>query len=109
MIEMDKYNAYHEPFIGGGAIFFKIKPQFGSINDINSRLMNFYRIVRNKPYNDETWSWHLGFQGITLAEYNLLTGDRSVLGTLQSTMDLLRSFGVLRSTRRPWKSDENSS
>jgi len=40
---------YHEPFVGGGAVFFKIKPKSGSINDINSRLINFYRVVRDKP------------------------------------------------------------
>lgn len=51
----------------------------------------------NEPYNDSTWSWHLGFQGITLAEYHLLTGDRSVLKTLKSTMDLLR--------RAQWQGD----
>ena len=40
---------YHEPFVGGGAVFFKIKPNSGSINDINSRLITFYRVVRDKP------------------------------------------------------------
>jgi len=40
---------YHEPFVGGGAVFFKIKPEKGSINDINPRLINFYRIVRDEP------------------------------------------------------------
>jgi len=45
----------------------------------------------NKPYNDQTWSWHLDFQGIALAEYYLLTKDKSVLPTLQSTCDLLRN------------------
>ncbi|MBI1337808.1 MAG: hypothetical protein GC164_12725 [Phycisphaera sp.] len=45
----------------------------------------------NKPYDDKTWSWHLGFQGIALGEYTLLTGDKSALRTLQSTMDLLRN------------------
>ena len=45
----------------------------------------------NKPYNEDTWSWHLGFQGIALGEYHLLTGDRSVLKILQSTLDLLRN------------------
>ena len=44
----------------------------------------------NRPMDENTWSWHLGFQGITLAEYHLLTGDRSVLGTLESTLGLLR-------------------
>lgn len=45
----------------------------------------------NKPYDDQTWSWHLDFQGIALAEYFLLTHDKAVLPTLQSTCDLLRN------------------
>jgi DNA adenine methylase len=40
---------YHEPFIGGGAVFFHIEPGSGSINDINPKLMNFYRVVRDYP------------------------------------------------------------
>ena len=40
---------YHEPFIGGGAVFFRIRPRSGSINDINHRLINLYKIVRDKP------------------------------------------------------------
>lgn len=40
---------YHEPFVGGGAVFFKIRPRSGSINDVNMRLMNFYRVVRDQP------------------------------------------------------------
>lgn len=38
----------------------------------------------------DTWSWVLGFQGITLAEYYLLTKDESVLGTLNTVGELLR-------------------
>lgn len=45
----------------------------------------------NKPYNETTWSWHLSFQAITLAEYHLLTGDDAVLETLESTLGLLRN------------------
>ena len=40
---------YHEPFVGGGAVFFSIEPTSGSINDVNPRLMNFYRVVRDHP------------------------------------------------------------
>jgi len=40
---------YHEPFLGGGAVFFWLKPQSGTVNDINRRLMNFYKIVRDRP------------------------------------------------------------
>ncbi len=43
----------------------------------------------NTPYGNETWAWHLGFQGIVLSEYHLLTGDRKVLSTLEKTMGLL--------------------
>ncbi len=41
--------AYHEPFFGGGALFFHLEPIRGSINDVNKRLMNFYRILRDNP------------------------------------------------------------
>ena len=30
---------YHEPFFGGGAVFFHVEPNSGSINDINPKLM----------------------------------------------------------------------
>jgi len=40
---------YHEPFVGGGAVFFRIRPRAGSINDVNSHLINFYRVVRDNP------------------------------------------------------------
>lgn len=40
---------YHEPFVGGGAVFFSLEPRRGSINDVNPRLMNFYRVVRDHP------------------------------------------------------------
>lgn len=38
---------YIEPFFGGGAMFFYLEPQNAIINDINARLMNFYRAVQN--------------------------------------------------------------
>jgi Family of unknown function (DUF6288) len=44
----------------------------------------------NKRDNDETWSWELAFHSIVLAEYHLQTKDKSVLPTLQHTMDQLR-------------------
>ncbi len=45
----------------------------------------------NEPYQDTTWSWHLAFQAITLAEYHLLAGDDAVLETLEHTLGLLRN------------------
>jgi DNA adenine methylase len=43
------YSHYHEPFFGGGALFFDLEPENGTINDTNSRLINFYKQVRDRP------------------------------------------------------------
>jgi len=38
---------YIEPFFGGGALFFYLEPQKAIINDINSKLMDFYKGVKS--------------------------------------------------------------
>lgn len=38
---------YIEPFLGGGALYFSLEPEKAVINDINSRLMEFYQGVSN--------------------------------------------------------------
>jgi len=43
------YERYHEPFFGGGAVFFDLEPDEGTINDTNPRLVNFYDVVRDHP------------------------------------------------------------
>ena len=43
------YEAYHEPFVGGGAVFFHLDPAAGTINDLNERLTTFYEVVRDHP------------------------------------------------------------
>ena len=42
-------NTYHEPFFGSGAVFFDHEPRQATINDLNARLINFYRQVRTQP------------------------------------------------------------
>lgn len=42
---------YVEPFFGGGALFFHLEPRQAIINDINSKLIGFYRGVRDN-YED---------------------------------------------------------
>ena len=39
--------AYHEPFIGGGALFFATRPPQAYISDINFHLIITYRAVRD--------------------------------------------------------------
>ncbi|MFA9517086.1 DNA adenine methylase [Halopenitus sp. H-Gu1] len=43
------YGRYHEPFLGGGAVFFDLEPEDGTVNDANPRLVNFYEQVKSRP------------------------------------------------------------
>jgi len=43
------YDRYHEPFVGGGALFFDLEPADATVNDANPRLVNFYERVRDDP------------------------------------------------------------
>ncbi|MUW15491.1 Dam family site-specific DNA-(adenine-N6)-methyltransferase [Halorubrum sp. CBA1125] len=43
------FDRYHEPFLGGGAVFFDLEPDDATVNDTNPRLANFYRVVRDRP------------------------------------------------------------
>jgi len=40
------FDRYLEPFFGGGAVFFYIKPKNAIVNDINERLMTFYHQLK---------------------------------------------------------------
>ena len=41
------FDTYIEPFVGGGAVFFYLEPRKSIINDINQRLIEFYRELRD--------------------------------------------------------------
>lgn len=43
------FNKYIEPFIGGGALFFNLKPQNAIIADLNPELVNLYKCIANNP------------------------------------------------------------
>lgn len=38
---------YIEPFLGGGALFFHLEPKNAIINDINEKLISFYKGIKN--------------------------------------------------------------
>lgn len=42
-----EYNRFIEPFIGGGALFFALRPADAFISDINEELVNSYTVVRD--------------------------------------------------------------
>ena len=41
--------AYFEPFVGGGAMFFDLKPHRAFLSDANGDLINFYMRLRDQP------------------------------------------------------------
>lgn len=43
------FDRYVEPFLGGGAVFFKLQPEVALLSDINGELIDLYRVVRDEP------------------------------------------------------------
>ena len=43
----EKYGTYFEPFLGGAALFFALRPQRAVLSDLNDRLIRAYRGVAN--------------------------------------------------------------
>jgi len=44
------FNTYYEPFLGSGAVFFFLQPSKAVLIDKNEELINFYEVVRDKPF-----------------------------------------------------------
>ena len=44
-----KFKRYFEPFLGGGAVFFTVQPMQAVLNDLNSELINVYKVIRDSP------------------------------------------------------------
>ncbi len=45
----EQFEAYIEPFLGGGSVFFSVAPKVGVLNDRNKELINMYRVLRDHP------------------------------------------------------------
>jgi DNA adenine methylase len=43
----DSFDRYIEPFLGGGAVFFHLKPQKAILTDINGELIQTYKAIRD--------------------------------------------------------------
>lgn len=46
--QVPAYNRYIEPFFGGGAMFFFLRPKSAVINDISKSLIEFYSLIKDQ-------------------------------------------------------------
>jgi DNA adenine methylase len=44
-----RFERYHEPFVGGGALYFALQPERATLGDRNAELINVYQVVRDEP------------------------------------------------------------
>jgi DNA adenine methylase len=51
LVNINNYDCYHEPFVGGGAILFHLKPSNAFISDANKELIDTYLAIKENPNN----------------------------------------------------------
>lgn len=60
---------YVEPFVGGGGVFFAVKPKCALLADINKELIDLYRGIRLYPL--KIWEIYAGFPSTKKAYYEI--------------------------------------
>ena len=47
--DRERFNRYIEPFVGSAQLYFSLNPKSAILNDINSELINTYKVIRDSP------------------------------------------------------------
>lgn len=82
MIENLEFNHYHEPFLGGGAVFFSLDCKLKSyLSDANPQLINTYIQVKERP--EEVIEYYLSLAN-TEEVYYRVRGEYSTDDTIEN-------------------------
>lgn len=69
----DIKGAYIEPFVGGGSVFFYLKPYNALISDLNSELITLYKGIKLYPH--KVWETFVSFPSGKEAYYKIRNND----------------------------------
>lgn len=102
---MPEHNTYVEPFFGSGAIFFnKEKSNIETINDMDSSVVNLFKVIRNHP--DQLAAlieWTPFSREEYYASYEFETGDE-IEDARRFLVRCWQAIGAKTSDRTGWRS-----
>jgi len=99
---------YVEPFFGGGAIFFAKPPsRIETINDLDGRVVNFFRVAREKP---EQLAQALRLTPFSRQEYNATYKPREGRTDIEEArifaVQCWQGFGCSNNYHNGWRSSQ---
>ncbi len=111
---MPAHDVYLEPYFGSGAVFFNKKPSsMETINDIDSQVVNLFRVIREHP---EELAWLVSmtpwareeyyFVTPTAAEKNaIFTTDNPIENARRMLIRMWMAFGCKTADRSGWRNN----
>ncbi|MBC2373681.1 DNA adenine methylase [Listeria booriae] len=101
---MPKHEVYLEPYFGSGAVFFnKDTARIETINDIDSRIVNLFQVIRDQP---EALCYAIEYTPLSREEHQLSFIDEgdSVERARRFLVRCWQSIGAKTSDRTGWRS-----
>lgn len=87
-----EYETYIEPFIGGGAVYFRINPKKAVINDVHEELIDFYQNIKDGN-SDDIYDFMVEQENTETNYYDIR--DKM---EIKDTLDNAKRFYYLRKT-----------
>ena len=94
------FDRYVEPFFGGGAMFFFLKPQVALINDISNNLMGFYRLVKEQDKDFQNY-----LRGYDMLMSSIVGASERKYGELNLIYNSVKKSYIDKSIARSMVSD----